>query len=220
VACAKQSESYRMLAETVRQRTAAIPLWDAAAEQQLTAEKSQTCFFTGHRDVVGHGALEADVFRQNLREWLEAQVESMVYQGFSTFLCGGARGFDLLAAAAVLQAKQLYHPSLRLVLLLPCREQTRGWNERDLSLHLAVLDRAQAYYLQETYDKSCMHRRNRLLVDLSVTGIAYYDTERERSGTGMTVRYAGSRGVPMLFMPLGDGGSIASGASSVEDDGI
>lgn len=220
MACAKQSESYRMLAEVVRQRTAAIPLWNAAAEQQLTAEKSQTCFFTGHRDVVGHGAQDADVFRQNLREWLEAQVESMVYQGFSTFLCGGARGFDLLAAAAVLQAKQLYHPTLRLVLLLPCREQTRGWNERDLSLHLAVLDRAQAYYLQETYDKSCMHRRNRLLVDLSVTGIAYYDTERERSGTGMTVRYAGSRGVPMLFMPLGDGGSTASGASSVEDDGI
>lgn len=218
MACAKQSDAYRMLVGVVRQRTAEIPLWDVAAEQQLAAEKSQTCFFTGHRDVVGHGTQDADVFRQNLREWLDAQVESMVYQGFSTFLCGGARGFDLLAAAAVLQAKQLYHPSLRLVLLLPCREQTRGWNERDLSLHLAVLDRARAYYLQETYDKSCMHRRNRLLVDLSITGIAYYDTERERSGTGMTVRYAESRGVPMLFMPLGDGERTAQSSVSCDEE--
>lgn len=205
MALTKQSESYRMTVEAVRQAAAVIPLWTPAAEQMLLSEKSQTCFFTGHRDVVGHGAQDADVFRQALRTWLDAQVEAMVYQGFSTFLCGGARGFDLLAAASVLQAKQLYHPGLRLILLLPCREQTRGWNERDLSLHLAVLQRAEAFYLQETYDRSCMHRRNRLLVDLSITGIAYYDPGRQHSGTGMTVRYAQSRGTPLLFMPLGVG---------------
>lgn len=203
MSCAKQSESYRMIAEAVRRKSADIPLWNAEREAALRAEKSQACFFTGHRDVVGHGDRDADAVRQALREWLDRQVESMIYQGFSTFLCGGARGFDLLAAAAVLQAKQLYYPNLRLILLLPCREQTRGWDARDLSLHLAVLERAEAYYLQETYDRGCMHRRNRLLVDLSIAGIAYYDTERQRSGTGMTVRYAQSRGTPMLFMPLG-----------------
>ena len=40
------------------------------------------------------------------------------------------------------------------------------------------------------------------IVDLSAAGIAYYDPERERSGTGMTVRYARKCGLPMLFMPL------------------
>jgi uncharacterized phage-like protein YoqJ len=205
VSCAKQSEEYRVIADAVRQKTAEIPLWDEKAAQKLAAEKHQACFFTGHREIIGHGDKDAESFQRALREWLEHQVEAMIYQGFSTFYCGGARGFDLLAAAAVLQAKQLYHPELHLVLLLPCREQTRGWNARDLALHLAVLQRAEAYYMQEDYDRSCMHRRNRLMAELSIAGIAYYDPAKERSGTGMTVRYAQSLGMPMLFMPL-DGG--------------
>ena len=201
MACAKQSESYRAIADAVRRKTAEIPLWDAAMPS-AAIEKHESCFFTGHREIVGHGTRDADTFQEALREWLGLQVEAMVYQGFSTFYCGGARGFDLLAAAAVLQAKQQYHPELKLVLLLPCREQTRGWNARDLALHLAVLQRAEAYYMQEDYDRSCMHRRNRLMAELSIAGIAYYDPAKERSGTGMTVRYAQSLGMPMLFMPL------------------
>ena len=197
----KYSESYRMIMEAVRKKTAEIPLLNTETEDMLKREKHQACFFTGHRDIVGVDAEDTERLQETMRGWLDRQVESMVYQGFSTFLCGGARGFDLLAAAAVLHAKQTYHPSLRLILLLPCREQTRGWNERDLALHLAVLQRAEAYYLQQDYDRSCMHRRNRLLVDCAITGVAYYDEKKERSGTGMTVRYAMGCGVPMVFLP-------------------
>ncbi len=200
----KYSESYRMIMEAVRKKTAEIPLLNTATEDMLKREKHQACFFTGHRDIVGVDAEDTERLQETMRGWLDRQVESMVYQGFSTFLCGGARGFDLLAAAAVLHAKQTYHPSLRLILLLPCREQTRGWNGRDLALHLAVLQRAEAYYLQQDYDRSCMHRRNRLLVDCAITGVAYYDEKKERSGTGMTVRYAAACGVPMIFMPSGE----------------
>jgi hypothetical protein len=49
-----------------------------------------------------------------------------------------------------------------------------------------------------------MHRRNRLLVDCAITGVSYYDEKKERSGTGMTVRYAAACGVPMIFMPSGE----------------
>ena len=197
----KYSESYRMIMEAVRKKTAEIPLLNTETEDMLKREKHQACFFTGHRDIVGVDAEDTERLQETIRGWLDRQVESMVYQGFSTFLCGGARGFDLLAAAAVLHAKQTYHPSLRLILLLPCREQTRGWNERDLALHLAVLQRAEAYYLQQDYDRSCMPRRNRLLVACAITGVAYYDEKKERSGTGMTVRYAAGCGVPMVFLP-------------------
>ena len=203
----KYSESYRMIMEAVRKKTAEIPLLNTETEDMLKREKHQACFFTGHRDIVGVDAEDTERLQETMRGWLDRQVESMVYQGFSAFLCGGARGFDLLAAAAVLHAKQTYHPSLRLILLLPCREQTRGWNERDLALHLAVLQRAEAYYLQQDYDRSCMHRRNRLLVDCAITGVAYYDEKNERSGTGMTVRYAAGCGVPMVFLPFGESGT-------------
>ena len=203
----KYSESYRMIMEAVRKKTAEIPLLNTETEDMLKREKHQACFFTGHRDIVGVDAEDTERLQETMRGWLDRQVESMVYQGFSTFLCGGARGFDLLAAAAVLHAKQTYHPSLRLILLLPCREQTRGWNERDLALHLAVLQRAEAYYLQQDYDRSCMHRRNRLLVDCAITGVAYYDEKKERSGTGMTVRYAAGGGVPLVVLPFGESGT-------------
>ena len=203
----KYSESYRMIMEAVRKKTAEIPLLNTETEDMLKREKHQACFFTGHRDIVGVDAEDTERLQETMRGWLDRQVESMVYQGFSTFLCGGARGFDLLAAASVLHAKQTYHPTLRLILLLPGREQTRGWNERDLALHLAVLQRAEAYYLQQDYDRSCMHRRNRLLVDCAITGVAYYDEKKERSGTGMTVRYAAGCGVPMVFLPFGESGT-------------
>lgn len=202
MAGAKRTETYRMLVDAVRKQTEQIPYLTEETVEALRAEKHQSCFFTGHRDIVISGKEEQEPIQKALREWLDRQVESLIYQGFSTFLCGGARGFDLLAAASVLHAKQLYHPNLRLILLLPCREQTRGWYERDLALHLAVLQRAEAYYLQETYDRSCMHRRNRLLVDLSIMGVACYDEKKERSGTGMTVRYAEHCGVPLVFLPL------------------
>lgn len=202
VAGAKQSEAYRMLVDAVRNQTEQIPYLTEETAEALRAEKHQSCFFTGHRDIVISGSEEQEPFQKALREWLDRQVESLIYQGFSTFLCGGARGFDLLAAASVLHAKQLYHPDLRLILLLPCREQTRGWNARDLALHLAVLQRAEAYYLQKEYDRSCMHRRNRMMVDFSIMGIACYDEKKERSGTGMTVRYAENSGVPLIFLPL------------------
>lgn len=194
----------RAIAAAVRRKTDGIPLLDDALCSALLENRSGTCFFTGHRDILGHGTRDADTFRCALRDWLGEQVNWMVYQGFSTFLCGGARGFDLLAAAEVLRIRAAYHPGIRLILLLPCREQTRGWNARDLALYLAVLERAEAYYIQSDYDSDCMFRRNRLMADLSSAGVAYYDRSRERSGTGMTVRYAGKLGIPMVYMPLSE----------------
>ena len=212
-----ERETRNELIRAVKQKTMAIPLMSPQTEAELFSERHQACFFTGHRDIIAPGGISSEQFQQQMRLWLEEQVESMIYRGFSTFLCGGARGFDLLAAAAVLHAKP-HHDALRLIMLLPCREQTRGWSTRDLALHLAVLERAEAFYLQESYDRSCMQRRNRMLVDNAIAGIAYYDPEKARSGTGMTVRYADVRGLPMVFMPtaIGDRSERFCG----EDDGI
>ena len=57
-----------------------------------------------------------------------------------------------------------------------------------------------------------------MLVDNAIAGIAYYDPEKARSGTGMTVRYADVRGLPMVFMPTAIG--VRSERFCGEDDGI
>ena len=183
---------------------AAVPSFSSDVKGSLLPLRAQACFFTGHRTMfkpvdphTPTGAVRPHP--EVLRQCLAHEVESLVYQGFSVFYCGAARGFDLQAAAAVLRLKK-DHPHLRLILLLPCRDQIRGWSEEDIALYLAVLAQSEAYCLQETYDRGCMQRRNRMLVDLSAAGIAYYDESRFRSGTGMTVRCAASQGRPVIML--------------------
>ena len=47
---------------------------------------------------------------------------------------GGALGFDTLAAQTVLEMKKEY-PQLRLILVLPCENQTRGWHSEDIAVY-------------------------------------------------------------------------------------
>ena len=90
-----------------------IPVISDADLRNLAAERAHACFFSGHRIIP-----QADA--SPLRELLAQQLEALIYQGFSVFLCGAARGFDLLAASEVLRLRSA-HPALRLIFLIPCR---------------------------------------------------------------------------------------------------
>ena len=81
--------------------------------------KQKTCCFTGHRDIpLGDYQLIFDK--------TEEMVERLIKKGYLYFGAGGALGFDTIAALAVLKLKEHY-PDIRLILVLPCRFQTRGW---------------------------------------------------------------------------------------------
>ncbi len=121
-------------------------------------------------------------------------------EGFTRFLSGGAVGFDLLAAEAVLEVAADY-PNVELVIVRPCADQTRGWNAKDVAHYEAILARANdVVTLEPAYRPGCMQARNRYLVDRSSIVLCYL-TESS-GGTAYTVRYARSRGVPVLnFAP-------------------
>ena len=168
--------------------------------EALSLLRMQACFFTGHRRLLSPALQkQAGAFLMTLRECLDREIETLCYLGVTVFYCGGARGFDLLAGAAVLRLRAV-HPELRLIVLMPCRDQTRGWSGEERALYEEVLSRAEVYCLQESYDSECMRRRNRMLVDLSAVGITCYEPESARSGTGMTVRYAQSCGIPLVSL--------------------
>ena len=117
-------------------------------------------------------------------------------EGFTRFLSGGAVGFDLLAAEAVLEVAADY-PNVELVIVRPCADQTRGWNAKDVARYEAILARANdVVTLEPAYRPGCMQARNRYLVDRSSIVLCYL-TESS-GGTAYTVRYARSRGVPVL----------------------
>jgi len=97
-------------------------------------------------------------------------------------------GFDTLCAKVVLESKK-ENPSVKLILILPCKEQTRSWKKKDILCYDEIIACAdEVIYICETYEKGCMLRRNRALVDRSDTCICYLN--QKSGGTYYTVCYA------------------------------
>ena len=119
--------------------------------------RAKTCCFTGHRSLSGEEKLKAAV---RLRRVIEEQIKA----GIVFYGAGGARGFDSLAAQTVLEMKK-EHPQLRLILVLPCEGQTRGWRSEDIAVYEDIKRRSdKVVYVSREYTPDCMHRRNRHLV--------------------------------------------------------
>ncbi|MEG1268017.1 MAG: SLOG family protein, partial [Oscillospiraceae bacterium] len=87
--------------------------------------KEKTCCFTGHR------AIPKQQY-DNTYAALKVEIISLIETGYCYFGTGGALGFDTLAAKAVLEVRQVY-PHIKLILVLPCLEQTRGWSANDIA---------------------------------------------------------------------------------------
>lgn len=151
--------------------------------------RAKTCCFTGHRSLSGTEKLKVAV---RLRRVIEEQIKAgVVFYG-----AGGARGFDSLAAQTVLDMKKEY-AQLRLILVLPCENQTRGWHSEDIAVYEDIKRRSdKVVYVSRQYTPDCMHRRNRHLVDHSGTCICYLT--RSSGGTAYTVDYARRKGLHVI----------------------
>lgn len=151
--------------------------------------RAKTCCFTGHRSLSHEEKLKVAV---RLREIIAEQIEAgVVFYG-----AGGALGFDTLAAQTVLDMKKEY-PQMRLILVLPCEDQTRGWHSEDIAVYKDIKRRSdKVVYVSREYTPDCMHRRNRHLVDHSGICICYLT--RASGGTAYTVDYARRKGLHII----------------------
>ncbi len=154
--------------------------------------KERTCSFTGHR-IIQQETLNS------LKEKLPKALKSLIQKGYHTFCSGGALGFDLFAAQIVLSLKKEY-PCIKLVMILPCRDQERFWNSKQKELYQKVLEKAdKIIYTADVYHRGCMQKRNRHLVDTASILIAFL--EHEAGGTKYTVEYAEKNHIPVIFLP-------------------
>ena len=111
-------------------------------------------------------------------------------------ICGGALGFDTLAAEYVVQLRDK-HPDVRLIFCLPCADQSGKWKRADCSRYERLLYLSdETRVLSPRYFDGCMQVRNRYMVDRSYLCIAYM--VRLKGGTLSTVRYAISEDVPVI----------------------
>lgn len=151
--------------------------------------KEKTCCFTGHRDIP---LLQLPIIKSKLKKTIIEYIE----KGYCYFGAGGALGFDTLAAQTVLKLKETY-PQIKLILVLPCLTQTRGWKEADVKEYERIKSLAdKVVYTSQEYTRGCMFKRNRHLVDFSSLCIAYLN--KDEGGTAYTVKYAKQSGLNII----------------------
>ncbi len=144
-------------------------------------DKRTTCCFTGHRNIPASVSDKLYILS-------EKAIEHLVNTGVNTFISGGALGFDIASAKAVLRLKER-HPSIRLVMAIPCRDQHAKWCKKDQIIYEDILKVAdEIYCLNDKYCTGCMHQRNRFMVEQSGYCIAYFTGEK--GGTQHTVNLA------------------------------
>ena len=105
-------------------------------------------------------------------------------------------GFDTLAAQIILRLREHY-PQIRLILVLPCHGQTRGWPQDSIDIYEDIKHRAdKVTYTAENFFRGCMQKRNRHLVDGSSVCICYLT--KFTGGTAYTVNYARRMGLRVI----------------------
>ncbi len=161
-----------------------------------------TAAFTGHRPEklpwgTDEDSAEARAFKLHLKETLT----ELIATGCIDFLSGAARGFDTIAAETVLELREEF-PWVSLTLVLPFDKQADKWDEMDRARWNRLVENADhVLHLAGGYDKGCMRRRNRYLVDHSALLIAAYNGD-EQSGTAMTLAYAAEQNRTVIRIPF------------------
>ncbi len=152
-------------------------------------DRKSTCCFSGYRPHKFPFPFHKHnpAFRELESDLLNAVLQSY-NEGYRTFLCGGAMGFDLLAAEIVLLIKK-NQPDIRLFCILPFEGQAKdfplSWSQR----YHKVLEQCDFIeYVQPHYTKGCYTTRNEKMVDSSSRVITFYDGQR--GGTARTLSYA------------------------------
>ncbi|MDE6149091.1 MAG: DUF1273 domain-containing protein [Ruminococcus sp.] len=152
-------------------------------------DKKRTACFTGHRNIPTEHI-------EKIKRLLDETIEELYQMGVLFFGAGGAYGFDIMAEEAVLKAKEKHH-EIKLILVLPCKDQCRYWSEQNKIQYKNLINKAdKIVYTTETYCNGCMHKRNIHLVNYSGYCISYMN--RFNGGTAFTVEYAKLKGLKVI----------------------
>lgn len=157
-------------------------------------DREHTCCFTGHRpEKLPWGCDEDDPRCLSLKERIAAALEEAYAAGMRHFICGMALGADFYFCEAALALRER-HGDLTVEAAIPCEEQAAHWREADRQRYFSLVERCDfETMVQHHYDRGCMLRRNRYMVDRSAMLIAAYDGLM--GGTMYTIQYAMKKGL-------------------------
>lgn len=133
---------------------------------------------------------------------LEKRIEEVILQsvddGYNSFMCGMAKGFDLVAGGMVVALKESWVElaGLNLIAVVPFEGHSFS-SDPWRTLHQMVLSAAsKVVTVSAHYHSKAYHIRNRYMVDHSSRLICYYDGKQ--GGTAYTIRYALQQGLKVI----------------------
>ncbi len=146
----------------------------------------KTCAFTGHR-----------VLKKDIKlEKIDNIVDTLISQGYDTFLVGMALGFDLLCFERLLLKK---NKNIKIIACIPCKGQEGKYPSKEKERYKNLLEQAdEKLYMFEEYENGCMFVRNRFMVENSSVLIAYF--YKKSGGTYYTVNYAEKRKKNIIYI--------------------
>lgn len=157
--------------------------------------RAYTACFTGHRQL-DENELPALVLR------LDRVIDKLYQQGYRRFICGGALGFDMLAAERVIAYKK-QHEDVSLLLAIPYAAQSSAWPIHEGQRYEQIIYHAdETHVLSRAYYRGCMSVRNRFMVDRSACVICYLT--QTKGGTASTVTYAARENRIILNVAMED----------------
>lgn len=160
-----------------------------------------SCCFTGHRpEKLPWGSLETDPRCVSLKRRIADAVEAAYEEGCRHFICGMAQGCDLYFCEAVLHLRSA-HPEVTLEAAIPCPTQSSAWPPAQQERYARLVEACDyETMVSARYTPSCMHRRDRYMVDHASLLIAAFDGAP--GGTRYTVEYAMGRGLSIVDLPI------------------
>ena len=153
-------------------------------------ENLKSVCFSGHRIV--------PFAKQNeIMQLLRNEITKSYHKGYRCFYCGMAIGFDLLAAKATFSLKSELS-QIKIIAVLPFREQNEKWNEKNKVEYETILKKVDdVVIVSDHYHQRCFLQRNDYMVQRSSRLIALYDG-KFKGGTFYTYRKAKSLGLKII----------------------
>ncbi len=162
-----------------------------------------TCCFTGHRpDKLPWRGDESDPRCLELKGRLCSALEEAYRRGYRHFICGMAQGCDLYFCEAALALRD-DRPGVTVEAAIPCEEQADRWSDAERERYFRLVGLCDfETMVQRHYDRGCMLRRNRYMVDRSSLLIAAFDGTL--GGTMYTMAYAMKKGIEIVRIDLSE----------------
>lgn len=189
----------------------------------------KTIFFTGRRpnNLYGYDNATRPKY-QEIVDSTYSLIESLFKEGYTTFISGGAQGFDQLAFWAVNRLKKNYpEADIKNIVYVPCDNQSSKWAESGLfsqKEYDAMINHAdEVVMIGHEYTRRSMIERDAAMVESSDLGIALFPSYEdwrtaEHSGTAITMKMAERKGIKLIRMWPGEEPEVEFDPDQLEPD--